>query len=335
MKQFHEALLDREAYPHRPASVRMVQTHISWVYITDTFVYKVKKPVDFGFLDFTTLAKRKYFCEQEVALNRRLSPHIYIEVVPVTERGGNYSFGADGTIVDYAVKMKYIPEETSLRLFLDQKGTVESIVDRVADTIARFHETAESSSAIDKFGAIETIRHNTDENFDQTRAYIGKSITADQWNIIKDYTDRYYAEKTEVFKKRVESKRIRDCHGDLHLDHVYVTEPITIVDCIEFNERFRYSDTAADVAFLAMDLDFNGYADLSGRLVEAYIDCSGDEDLRRLLNFYKVYRAYVRGKVISFRLDDPNISAEEKKQAAASAGSYFALARKYVDAEAC
>ncbi|MDD2388846.1 MAG: phosphotransferase [Desulfobacterales bacterium] len=333
MKLLYEALLDKRAYPHVVSEVRMVQTHISWVYITDTLVYKVKKPVDFGFLDFTSLAKRKYYCDQEIRLNRRLSPHVYLDVIPVTNEGGYVAFGGRGDIVDYAVKMNYIPEQAALRRFLDRTDIIPDVMDRVAKKIAAFHSLAETSAAIDAFGSIDTIKHNTDENFEQTVPYIGKSIRREQWNSIKVYTDTYFTEKSALFEGRVARHRIRDCHGDLHLDHVYVMDPVTIVDCIEFNERFRYSDVAADIAFLAMDLDFNGYPDLAQTLMASYVRYSGDQDVSDLLNFYKVYRACVRGKVISFKLDDPNISEEEKKRSAQLAGRYFALAQQYADSE--
>lgn len=333
MKPLHEALLDKRSYPHAVSEVRMVQTHISWVYITDTVVYKVKKPVDFGFLDFTSLPGRKYFCEQEIRLNRRLSPHIYLDVVPVTDEGDYAAFGGRGPIVDYAVKMNYIPEEKLLRRFLDRKDIITDVLARVAEKIARFHSQAESSPEIDAFGSIETIKRNTDENFDQTLNYIGKSVSRDQWNAIKDYTNRYYIDKRALFEERVAEKRIRDCHGDLHLDHIYVTDPVTIVDCIEFNERFRYSDVAADIAFLSMDLEFNGYWDLAETLMKFYIRYSGDEGIPKVLNFYKVYRAVVRGKVISFKIDDPHISEEGKQDSVKLAGRYFSLAHKYAELE--
>ncbi len=329
MRQIDEELLKPEVYPERTSRVKLIQTHISFVFITDNFVYKVKKPVDFGFLDFYTLRKRRYYCEKEVELNRRLSPDVYLGVVKITDEGDGLVIDGDGEAVDYAVKMKKLPSK-NLMLNLLEKGKLEELmIHQVAKKIAKFHDDAATNKKIDEFGSIGTIKKNTDENFQQTKKYVGKTITRDQFNIIKKYTENFYKNK-EKFIKRIDQKKIRDCHGDLHLEHIYLMEPIAIIDCIEFNERFRYSDTAADVAFLAMDLDFHGYPEFSTALVNSYAKYSGDDDIYEIIDFYKIYRAFVRGKVIGFRLDDPNISKEDKENAASVARKYFSLAESYV-----
>ena len=329
-----EDLLNPEAYPEEVRSVELVQTHISFVFITERFVYKIKKPVNFGFLDFTTLEKRKYYCEQELILNRRLSPEVYIDVIPVVKRGGKYWLWGEGEIVDYAVKMKRLPMERLMKNLLLNGELDEKMLDRVAKKIAKFHNSAETSPEIEKYGQIETIKFNTDENFMQTEKYIGKTITREQFERLKEYTDNFYRTKAELIDRRIKDGRIRDCHGDLHMEHVCITdEDIIIFDCIEFNKRFRYSDTAADIAFLAMDLDYYGRRDYSDKLMEFYVEHSGDREVMEMLTFYKIYRAYVRGKVTSFKLDDPSISEEEKKKATATAKRYFELAYSYLEVE--
>lgn len=333
MKPMHEALMEEKAYPHKIESVDFKQTHISYVYITDSFVYKVKKPVNFGFLDFSTLEKRKFYCDQEVILNKRLSPHIYLGTVPVTKENDSFVFNGAGEAIDYAVKMKLIDESLMIRHYLNNNTLTPEIIDNVAKAIAEFHKNAETSEEIKEFGTIKTVKHNTDENFDQTVGYIGKSITQGQWDAIKAHTNNYFENKAHLFENRIKNNFIRDCHGDLHLDHICITDPITIFDCIEFNKRFRFSDVTADIAFLAMDLDFNNREDLTELLMKSYIKHSQDSEIMDLLTFYKIYRAYVRGKVISFQLDDPSISQEKKEEAAALASKYFTLAKKYVDEE--
>jgi aminoglycoside phosphotransferase family enzyme len=204
------------------------------------------------------------------------------------------------------------------------------MVARVAEKLAAFHKKAETNQEIAAFGGLDVIRQNCDENFAQTEKYIGLTIFRAKYERIKGYTDGFIEGHAGLFEKRVKEDRIRDCHGDLHAAHVCFTDDICIYDCIEFNDRFRYCDVASEIAFLAMDLDHYQQAGLSRHLVDTYVGLSHDEELLKLLNFYKCYRAYVRGKVESFKLDDPLISQSEKAKALESARSYFQLAGSYV-----
>ena len=327
--QIDKDLLDINAYPEPTKKVELVQTHISFVFLTDNFVYKVKKPVNFGFLDFTTLEKRLHYCNCEVKLNRRLSPETCLGVFPVTDEGGKLRLSGDGDVVDYAVKMKRIPmDKLMIKLLRDGKITKE-MIEKVSEKIAKFHANSDTSDEIDKFGEITSIKINTDENFDGTDKYIDVTITKEEFESIRDYTNNFYRDNEDLFIQRIKEKRIRDCHGDLHMEHICFSDPITVFDCIEFNDRFRYCDTASDIAFLAMDLDFHGAADFSNILIDSYVRHSEDRGVYDMLNFYKVYRAYVRGKVISFRLDDEHISKEDKDAAIKAAKKYFELAESY------
>jgi len=200
----------------------------------------------------------------------------------------------------------------------------------VAERVADFHRRAETGSDISSLGGLDTVIFNTQENFGQTEKYFGASISRKQFEDIKAYTEGFIRDNASLFQKRVKDGRIRDCHGDLHAAHVCLTSDICIYDCIEFNDRFRYCDIASEIAFLAMDLDHFGRADLSRVFVDAYIEFSRDEEIRELLNFYQCYRAYVRGKVNSFKLDDPLIPEAEKKEVMATARSYFELAESYI-----
>jgi aminoglycoside phosphotransferase family enzyme len=325
-----EVLLKPETYAHHPQKVELVQTQMSFLFLTGDYVYKVKKPVNLGYLDYTTLEKRRFFCQQEIELNRRLCPDTYLEVVPIISRQGQISLGGEGEIIEYAVKMKQLPADRMMDKLLPQNMVTEEMVVRVAEKLAAFHDKARTSPEISAYGKLEAIKINTDENFTQTEQYIDVSIPSNKYNKIKAYTDNFLESNKSLFDKRVKEGKIKDCHGDLHAAHVCLANGICIYDCIEFNDRFRYGDVASEVAFLAMDLDRFRHADLSQAFVDAYVRFSRDKELPQLLNFYKCYRAYVRGKVSSFMLDDPYISAEEKTGVLAAARRYFELAESYI-----
>jgi aminoglycoside phosphotransferase family enzyme len=327
-KQVVEALMKPEAYDEDPGSIELVQTHISFVFLTRRFVYKVKKAVDFGFLDFTTLEKRRFFCEKELELNRRLCGDMYLEVAPIN-RSKVIKIKGEGETVEYTVKMKRIPQEKMLSKLLEENKADSKLIGKIAKTIAEFHSKAETNRRISEFGSLAIIEANWKENFEQTEEYIGKTILTEEFKLIREKVEAFMKQNAPLFEKRIAECRIRDCHGDIHSDNIFVTDRIYIFDAIEFNERFRYSDAAADVAFLAMDLDFRKRSDLSDFFVERYITYSGDQELMRLMPFYKCYRAYVRGKVVSFKLQDPNVRSREKNTALKEAKAYFKLSVSY------
>ena len=327
-----QALLNPKAYPETPPQgIELVQTQMSFIFLTDDYVYKVKKPVNLGYLDYTTLDKRHFYCQREVELNRRLCPEAYLGVVPISRDRGNISIEGQGEVIEYAVKMRRLPQQAMMDRLLANNQVSPQMVTNVAQKLVEFHQQAETNANISAFGNLEAIIKNTEENFAQTEKYIGNTISQEKYQRIKDYTDSFIEKNTPLFHKRITDGRIRDCHGDLHAAHICFTNGICIYDCIEFNDRFRYCDVASEVAFLAMDLDHYGRADLSRSFVNAYVAQSRDEELERLLNFYKCYLAYVRGKVESFKLDDPYISEEKKTGVLAIARSYFDLAESYIE----
>ena len=317
-------------YPRRPDRVDVVQTHISLIFIAGDEVYKVKKAVDFGFLDFTTLEKRKFYCGEELRLNRRLAPETYLGVVPIAEdAAGTLRMGENGRIVEYAVRMKKLPVERMLGRLLAEGRTEPAAMDAIARKLADFHRRAETGGRIDEIGGIETIRRNHEENFAQTEDFIGVTIPRGWYDFIRDFAGDFLKRNEPLFRGRVAAHRIRDGHGDLHLEHICVEDGITIFDCIEFNERFRFGDVAAEVAFLAMDLDYNGWSSWAETFVEAYIRHARDPEIRRLLDFYRCYYAYVRGKVVGFRTRDEAIGEKERREAIETAARYFNLAFTY------
>ena len=325
-----QALLDPKAYTDPPQRVELRQTQMSYVFLAGDYVYKIKKPVDFGFLDYTTLDNRQLYCQKEVELNRRLCPDAYLGVLPVTNDNGRIGIGGKGEIEEYAVKMRRLPQEAMMDTLLAANKVTLEMVTGVATTLAEFHKKAATNATISTFGGIDTVIQNVDENFVQTEKYIGTTVTQDTYQRIKAYTEDFIESNTPLFHKRVTDGRVRDCHGDLHAAHICFHNGICIYDCIEFNDRFRYCDVASEVAFLAMDLDHYGRSDLSDGFVAAYVAKSGDQELKRLLDFYKCYRAYVRGKVGCFQYDDPYISAGEKEKVLNIARSYFELAESYI-----
>jgi len=328
-RQVVEALMKPEAYDEEVDRIELIQTHISFVFLTREFAYKVKKAVDLGFLDFTTLEKRHLFCYKELELNRRLCSDMYIDVVPIN-RSNIIKIKGEGEIIEYAVKMKRIPQERMMSQLLEKNNVDSKLIDKIAKIIAEFHSKAETNRRIGEFGSLAMIETNWTENFEQTQEFVGKTISMDDFNLISERVSDFMVRNASLFEKRVPRGRIRDCHGDIHSGNIFVTDRIYIFDAIEFNERFRYSDVTSDIAFLAMDLDFKGRNDLSNFLIKRYVEYSGDHELTNLLPFYKCYRAYVRGKVVSFKLRDPNIGDEEKSEAAKEAKAYFKLASAYV-----
>lgn len=326
--QIVKALMTPEAYEEDPKNIELIQTHISFIFLTRKFVYKVKKAVNFGFLDFTTLRKRRFYCEKELELNRRLCREMYLEVVPIN-KGTTIRIKGEGKPVEYAVKMKRISQEKIMSKLLERNKIDNKVIDRIARIIAEFHSKAKTNSTITSYGSLRLIETNWKENFEQTKKFINDTINAENFRLIRDKVEEFMRKNTTLFTKRMSDKRVRDCHGDIHSGNIFITDKIYIFDAIEFNERFRYSDTVADVAFLAMDLDFRNRGDLSDFFITKYSEYSRDLEMTKLLPFYECYRAYVRGKVTSFRLNDPNISKKEKKAAKKEAALYFKLATNY------
>ena len=330
-RQIVKALLTPEAYDEEVNNIGLVQTHISFIFLTERFVYKVKKAVNLGFLDFTTLERRRFFCGKELELNRRLCEDMYLEVVPVNRSRATHAIKikGDGQTVEYAVKMKKMPQEAMMSNLLEEGRVDDRIIDRIAGIIANFHSKASTSKDISEFGSSEVIETNWNENFQQTQEFAGRTISGRDFKSIQKRIADFIEKKGFLFKKRIVGGKIRDCHGDIHSGNIFVTKKIYIFDAIEFNQRFRYSDVASDVAFLAMDLDFKRRPDLAEFFIRKYVEYSRDPDLAKLLPFYKCYRAYVRGKVNSFRLKDPNVGEAEKSSALNEAKAYFKWASTY------
>lgn len=307
--------------------VEIIQTHISVILLGKTRVLKLKKPVDFGFLDYSTLEKRRLACESEVDLNSRLCPEIYLGTKAIIESKYRiFRFTGEGEIFDYGVLMKRLPEERMLdRLVMDNTIT-EAMISGIAKKLNTFHQTARRVADVDVFGSLKTIRYNWEENFEQTEAFIDRTISQSDFQKVKVWVERWLKENENLLKERVENGHICDGHGDVRCESICVINGICIFDCIEFNKRFRCGDVANEAAFLAMDLDAYGRPDLGFFFFEQYAKEAGDDQLFKLYRFYRCYRAFVRGKVLSFQLDEAELSEETRRSAKQKAKNYFAIA---------
>jgi uncharacterized protein len=326
-----DLMLAPATYPDSVSAVQYLQTHISHIFLTDMYVYKIKKPVNFGFLDFTTLEKRRFYCNEELRLNRRLSPDIYLEMVAICQdTTGMVSFNTDSPVLEYAVKMRRMPEDRMMSRLLDQGGVTSADIDAIARKVSQFHGEAARGNGIQLYGTVEAIKANWLENLQQTMPYFERTLSEQDHQLIGEWALNRLEQDALLFQQRVHDGFIRECDGDLHSENICLNGQVHIFDCIEFNEKFRYSDTAADVAFLAMDLENHGRRDLAEYFVDRYELESGDSGMRRILPLYLANRAFIRGKVESFRLDDPLIDSEGKAAATARAQRFFRLARGYV-----
>ena len=325
------------SYPHRPGDVRSVETHISWVFIASPFVYKVKKPVNLGFLDFSTLERRHHFCRRELELNRRLCPEIYLAVIPIYEGDRGFSFDdAVGEAAEYAVKMLELPHGWFLSELLAKRAVGEAEINRVISRLHSFYQSESPRSEIEEWGRSEKLKISTDENFAQVTPFVGNTLSPLAFDAVRHFTDKFYVANETLFEERIQHCRIRDCHGDLRLDHVHLTpEATTIFDCIEFTDRFRFIDIANDLAFLVMDFDFEMQHKLGDLLLRNAAREFRDPGMLQLTDFYKCYRAFVRGKVESIQaISETNADREKHIERAAR---YFRLALRYatIGSEPC
>lgn len=318
-----------EFYPYPVKEVLQRDTHISKVFITDSLVYKVKKAVNLAFLDYSTLDRRKYYCHQEVILNRRLSDHVYLGVTPITFNKGRYFLEGPGKPVEYAVKMRRLPDESTLMRMLRSETVKTDHIDRLAFKLAGFYQHPPDNHRTAKYGSWETVRTNCEENFEQTEKFAGTILNERMFQIIRTVTRATLQREKKLFKNRLSTGKIRDCHGDLRLGHIYFHKGIQIIDCIEFNERFRYADPTSDLAFLAMDLDFEGFPTLARRLVDSCSKHLNDSDMLVLLDFYKCYRAYVRAKVNCLHLAGDDLDERERSRILGETQRYINLAYQY------
>jgi len=307
-----QAMADPAFYPHSVSCLERRYTHISSVFLTGKWVYKLKKPVNFGFLDFRQLDKRRVFCEREVRLNRRLSKGVYQEVIKIFKsEDGRFSLEENGQVVEYGVKMRQLPDAASLRELLRNNEIRQEHTKKLGQTLAVFYEKSQRSPQIDNYGHPDVIAFNMEENFRQLQPFVGDFLNREKWEFLCQVSRSFLDHRRPLFDRRVKAGRIRDGHGDLRTDHIYFYQGIQIIDCIEFNDRFRYGDATVDLAFLHMDMEHLGHSEWSRALLAAYVDQADDPELYALIDFYATYRALVRLKITALRYRDVETAEQE------------------------
>ncbi|MEG4861807.1 MULTISPECIES: bifunctional aminoglycoside phosphotransferase/ATP-binding protein [unclassified Microcoleus] len=333
-----QQMLQPGFYPHSVTEpVQLIQTHASFVLLTGDYTYKIKKPVNFGFMDYSTLEKRQHFCTQELLMNRRTAPEIYLEVLSIVQRGDLFEFMSDSAeitpaevAVEYALKMREFPQDSLFLSLLERGQLTEQLMAELGREVAKFHSTAITNSYIRTFGEVSQIRTAIDNNYLISQKYIGGPQTQTQYQETKDYTDAFFAKNPELFERRIANNKIRECHGDLHLRNITLwQDKILLFDCIEFNEPFRFVDVMYDIAFTVMDLESRGRRDLGNVFLNTYIEQTGDWEGLQVLPLYLSRQAYVRAKVTSLMLDDASVSTDEKAQILQTAAHYYKLAWEY------
>lgn len=318
-------------YPHAPAAVSMEQTHISYVFLAGDFVYKIKKPVRFTFLDFSTLEQRRKLCHEEVRLNRRLAPDVYLGVLSLCLESGELCLreGDDPGAIEYVVHMRRLPHDRLLDRLLDLGQVDVPMVEGIALALAEFHSRAACAPEITANGSPTSVWAILKDNYDNGRRFRGISLDESDDEAIQEFSRSFLDSRAELLRQRQQQGKIRECHGDLHSEHICLTDPLVIFDCIEFNTQFRYIDVVSDIAFLTMDLDYHGRPDLSQALLRQYQAAAQDPDVHELAPFYQCYRAYVRGKVDSLKSTESDVPEAERQQALAGARRHFELAYRY------
>ncbi|MGN5519358.1 AAA family ATPase [Halopseudomonas sp. Lyrl_26] len=323
------ALQNPALYDHPVSGFTLMETHISWVLLTGEFVYKIKKPVNFGFLDFSTLDQRAHYCAEELRLNRRLAPDLYLDVIAIRGSEDQPRLDGDGPIIEYMVKTRQFRQQDLLSNLQRAGGLTSQHIDDLAATLATFHQRIDVAAAGTPWGEPEQVHAPVAQNFEQIRAMLSDADDLQQLEQLEHWAHTTFQRLIPQLKQRKADGLIRECHGDIYLDNVTLIDgQVTLFDCIEFNDAFRWTDIMADVAFMAMDLEDRGLKDLSQRFVNAWLESTGDYAGLMVLDYYKAYRAMVRAKVALFNLG-PNTSAQEREQILARYQSYIALAESY------
>lgn len=326
-----DALARPEAYPHPVNGIERLETHISWVLLAGEYAYKIKKPVDLGFLDFRTLEQRRICCETELRLNRRLAPQLYLAVVPVGGTADAPVIGGAGVPIEYAVKMKRFDQSLLASRQLQQDGLSPGVIERFARRIADFHADTAVASADDAYGLPGAIESQAVDNFRQIEGMGTGGVAVRTLASLRSWSAATLSALAPVLARRKAAGRVRECHGDLHLGNVVLDQGELIAfDCIEFSAELRWIDVISEVAFFAMDIVDRGREDLAWRFVNSYLEASGDYEGVRVLRYYMVYRALVRAKVHGLRARQTG-NAPERSRLMAACHGYIALAGRFAD----
>lgn len=319
-------------YSHPIENFKLLQTHISWVLLTGPYAYKFKKPVDLGFLNFSTLALRRHYCEEELRLNRRFADDLYLEVVNITGDIEHPQFNGKGDTVEYAVKMKQFPQSAQLDIILADNLLTPQHIDSLADAIADFHIRSGSAGTDTAYGDADNILDPVIENFSHIYKVSPLSSYTPRLKKLESWCHKQFDQLQSQFMQRKLSGWIREGHGDMHLRNMaLLNDRVILFDCLEFNDGLRWIDVINDLAFLLMDLDDRGQSSFAWRCLNRYLQQTGDYDGLKLLAFYKVYRALVRAKVDAIRLTQAHLTTEEQQKTAEDFRAYLELAESYTE----
>lgn len=326
-----QALRKQACFKHPATAFEIIETHISYVLLTGPYAYKFKKPLNLGFLDFSTLESRKFYCEEELRLNKRLAPDLYVDVVPVTGSEDSPVLGGDPPAIEYAVRMVQFPKDAELDHLTRTGHLTPSHIDQLAEQLSAFHGAAAVAPAASRFGSSETIRQVVLANFSQIRPSIDDDVYTRRLDQLEQWTLNALQQTARWFRERKQGKSIRECHGDLHLGNIACfNDRLAIFDCIEFSEELRWIDVMSEVAFLLMDLDAREQPLLAQRFLNAYLEITGDYEGLQVLRFYRVYRALVRCKVACIRLRQAGLAPPEQERETANYRHYIDLACRYI-----
>jgi aminoglycoside phosphotransferase family enzyme/predicted kinase len=308
------SLLSPAAYPHPTDNIRLIETHVSWLILTGDFVYKIKKPADLGFLDYSTLEKRKFFCEEELRLNLRFAPDLYLEVVGITGTEDEPSIGGDGPVIEYAVKMKQFPQPAQLDRLLDNDLLTRADMESAAAWVGRFHAGSAAAGQDTKYGTPEQVWLPVLENFNQILPRIDDPPTRARLDTLLRWSEDEFTRLKPIFEQRRKDGFIRECHGDLHLSNLIKTDQgVAAFDCIEFDPMLRWIDVISEIAFLVMDLEVRDRSDLAFAFTNRYLEITGDYAGMPLMQFHLVYKSMVRAKVAAIRLADDSLNIQDRK----------------------
>ena len=324
------ALQNPALYDHPVSDFTLMETHISWVLLTGDFVYKIKKPVNFGFLDFSTLEQRAHYCAEELRLNQRLAPELYLDVIPVRGSESAPSLSGDGPIIEYMVRTRQFRQQDLLGNLQRAGGLTHEHIDSLAHTLADFHQRIARAAPDTPWGEPEQVQAPVAQNFDQIRPMLTDAGDLAQLEQLEHWAHTTFQRLIPQLAQRKADGLIRECHGDIYLDNVtLINGQVTLFDCIEFNDAFRWIDVVSDVAFMAMDLEDRGLPDLSQRFVNGWLEHTGDYAGLAVLNYYKAYRAMVRAKVALFSLSQPDMDQQQRDRVMARYRGYANLAESY------
>jgi aminoglycoside phosphotransferase family enzyme/predicted kinase len=325
-----QALTDRSVYDHPTTEITVLQTHISWVVLTGPYAYKIKKPVNLGFVDFSTLVKLHFFCQEELRLNRRLAPQLYLDVVAIAGTPEHPRLHGQGAPIEYAVKMVQFAQDTLLSHLIDAGTLHVAHIDHLAQEVSAFHTRIARADPTSRFGTPEVVYQPVQENFRHLFDAIDDPVRQAHARELEAWCQRTFAAHRLDFIARKRDGFVRECHGDLHLGNmILLDDAVVIFDCIEFNDTLRWIDVSSDVAFLIMDLEDRGRPDLAHRFLNGYLEATGDYGLLVPLPFYRTYRALVRAKVAGIRFGQSNLSPAEVQHLREAFGSYLNLAERY------